>query len=83
MVIEMMDRRCYENNVYTHSLDVDWFWLRRERNRELAATDWWALKDHTMSQEKKDSRVMLRNLPQDHESANDACAAWFEYTRPE
>jgi hypothetical protein len=83
MVIEMMDRRCYENNVYTHSLDVDWFWLRRERNRELAATDWWALKDHTMSQEKKDYRVMLRNLPQDHESANDACDAWFEYTRPE
>ena len=83
MVIEMMDRRCYENNVYTHSLDVDWFWLRRERNRELAATDWWALKDHTMSQEKKDYRVMLRNLPQDYESANDACAAGFEYTRPE
>jgi len=83
MVIEMMDRRCYENNEYTHSLDVDWFWLRRERNRELARTDFWALKDHTLSQEKRDYRAMLRDLPQTHDSANDACDFWFGYGTPE
>ena len=37
--------------------------LREERNRRLAETDWWVLPDRTASQEQKDYRQALRDLP--------------------
>jgi len=37
--------------------------LRTERNQKLAETDWWAGKDVTMSQARKDYRQALRDLP--------------------
>ena len=37
--------------------------LRKERNRRLQETDWWAGKDVTMSQARKDYRQALRDLP--------------------
>ena len=37
--------------------------LRDERNRRLAETDWWVLPDRTASQEQKDYRKALRDLP--------------------
>ena len=37
--------------------------LRQERNRKLAETDWWVLPDRTASQEQKDYRQALRDLP--------------------
>ena len=37
--------------------------LRIERNRRLQETDWWAGKDVTMSQARKDYRQALRDLP--------------------
>jgi len=37
--------------------------LRRERNRLLHDTDWWASSDLVMSQAQKDYRIALRNLP--------------------
>jgi len=37
--------------------------LRIERNRLLQETDWWAGKDVTMSQARKDYRQALRDLP--------------------
>tara|TARA_Y100000004_G_scaffold98075_1_gene109854 strand:+ start:3479 stop:3835 length:357 start_codon:yes stop_codon:yes gene_type:complete len=37
--------------------------LREERNRRLAETDWWVLPDRTTSQEQKDYRQALRDLP--------------------
>ena len=37
--------------------------LRQERDRKLAETDWWAGKDITMSQARKDYRQALRDLP--------------------
>lgn len=37
--------------------------LREERDRKLAETDWWAGKDVTMSQARKDYRQALRDLP--------------------
>ena len=37
--------------------------LREERNRKLAETDWWVLPDRTASQEQKDYRQALRDLP--------------------
>ena len=46
------------------------------RNMHLEQTDWWAVKDLTMSQAKKDYRQELRDLPQNYESANDAADNW-------
>jgi len=65
------------------SHDVTWEDLRIRRNQELARTDWWALKDLTMSQAKKDYRIFLRDLPQNFESAIVAADAWASYDVPE
>ena len=37
--------------------------LRQERNRRLTETDWWAGQDLNMTQEQKDYRQTLRDLP--------------------
>ena len=57
-------------------IDFTWDYLRSLRDAELAATDWRAVKDRTMSQAWKDYRQALRDLPQDHASANDAADNW-------
>ena len=69
--------------VETHEFDVSWDEIRRQRDHELKMTDWWAVKDLTMSQAKKDYRAFLRDLPQNYETANDAADAWAEYETPE
>jgi len=56
--------------------EVDWQEIRNARDLELAATDWRAVKDRTMSQAWKDYRTALRDLPQDHAEANDAADNW-------
>lgn len=38
-------------------------YLREERNKRLAETDWWAGSDLTMTKEQKDYRQELRDLP--------------------
>ena len=58
--------------------DTTWDKLRYHRDAELASTDWRAVKDRTMSQAWKDYRQALRDLPQDHASANDAADNWPE-----
>ena len=57
-------------------LQYDWHELRMFRNNCLENTDWLAVKDRTMSQAWKDYRTALRDLPQDHASANDAADNW-------
>ena len=57
-------------------VDVSWTDVRRYRNQLLKETDWWAMKDLTMSQAKKDYRQALRDLPQNYETANDAADNW-------
>ena len=37
--------------------------LREERNRKIVETDWWVLPDRSASQEQKDYRQALRDLP--------------------
>ena len=76
MVMYMVDRRVYENNVYSHSIDIDWATLRQLRNNELMNTDWRAVSDRTISQDWIDYRTALRDLPQNFESANDAADNW-------
>jgi len=56
-------------------LPLSWDELRQLRNEELVRTDPWALKDRVMSQEKKDYRQALRDLPE-HDSPQDAVDAW-------
>jgi hypothetical protein len=72
-----------ETVVETKVHDVNWNQVRSARNQELVNTDWWAVKDLTMSQAKKDYRIFLRDLPQNYESANDAADAWAAYVIPE
>ena len=80
------------NRIYTefidgvehqHEIDYSWAFIRSLRNEELAATDWWGVKDLIMSQAKKDYRIFLRDLPQNYENANDAADAWDAYEIPE
>ena len=59
-------------------IDVSWEQVRRARDQALADTDWRAVKDRTMSQAWKDYRTALRDLPQDHNEANDAADNWPE-----
>jgi len=62
---------------------ITWQFLRMYRNQELKDTDFWALKDLTMSQAKKDYRIFLRNLPQNYTDVDQAWAAWIAYEQPE
>tara|TARA_Y100000310_G_scaffold25925_1_gene24802 strand:+ start:397 stop:642 length:246 start_codon:yes stop_codon:yes gene_type:complete len=59
-----------------YDADVEWDFLRARRNQALAESDWTAVKDRTMSQAWKDYRQALRDLPQDHDEANDAADNW-------
>jgi len=67
-----------EEIVESTQIDVTWVQVRVARDRALADSDWRALKDRTMSQAWKDYRTALRDLPQEHDEANDACDAWPE-----
>ena len=69
--------------VETIESDVDWHYVRDRRTKELKRTDYWALKDLTMSQAKKDYRAFLRDLPQTYETANEAYDAMEAYEIPE
>ena len=64
-------------------VEITWEEVRTLRNKELSETDWWALKDLTMSQAKKDYRKFLRDLPANYSTANEAADAWAEYEKPE
>ncbi len=67
----------HEGNIIEQvMIDFTWEQLRALRDLELDATDWRAVKDRTMSQAWKDYRQALRDLPQDHETANDAADNW-------
>jgi hypothetical protein len=58
--------------------EVDWDEVRRARNLALADSDWRALKDVTLPNPWKEYRQALRDLPQNHEEANDAADNWPE-----
>ena len=58
--------------------DFDWEEVRAERDRELSETDWRALKDVTLPTTWREYRQALRDLPQNHDTANDAVDHWPE-----
>lgn len=78
-------RTYYDGETVISTVEINYSWeqVRQFRDAELVRTDYWALKDLTMSQAKKDYRIFLRDLPQNYESANAACDAWNEYDIPE
>jgi len=55
---------------------VSWEAVRSVRDQALAASDWRAGKDVTLSTAWRDYRQALRDLPQEHEEANDAADNW-------
>ncbi len=62
---------------------VDWIDVREHRDRELKETDFWASKDLTMSQAKKNYRAFLRDLPSNYATPQEAIDAWMAYEIPE
>ena len=56
--------------------DVTWHEVRAHRDAALVDSDWRALKDVTLSVPWRDYRSALRDLPQNHDSANDAADNW-------
>jgi len=56
--------------------EVTWEQVRDERNRELKATDWRAVKDRVLPNEWKEFRDLLRTLPQRFADAGEACDNW-------
>ena len=87
----MIDRRVFVNNVHSHEVNVDWIFIRRQRNKELSRSDWRFMSDQSPSQEWIDYRQFLRDLPQNYfdesdevsQGANAAADAWNDYARPE
>ena len=74
-----------DNDFLLHFLDENTSWdlIRDIREYELKNTDWWALKDLTMNQAKKDYRTFLRNMPESYDTPQEALRAWIEYEKPE
>jgi len=72
----MMDRSWtkFEDGVEIDSgfHEVTWEEVRRYRNAALAESDWRAVKDRVLPTAWKDYRQALRDLPQNHDDANDA-----------
>jgi len=56
--------------------DVDWDEVRRSRDQALADSDWRALKDVVLPNAWKEYRQALRDLPQEHDTANEAADNW-------
>ena len=70
--------RVYAAGVLVDESQCDFTWeeVRAERDRELNESDWRALKDVTLTTAWREYRSALRDLPQNHDSANDACDNW-------
>ena len=69
--------------VSTTYRDVTWEEIRKLRSEALQRTDWWALKDLTLTAARKAYRAFLRDMPQNFEAANDAADAWEAYEIPQ
>jgi len=56
--------------------NVTWEQVRSIRDSELSSSDWRAVKDRVLPTAWKEYRQALRDLPQNHDEANDAADAW-------
>ena len=64
-------------------IDITWREVKSYRDIELSKSDWRASSDVVLSEEWKNFRQFLRDLPQNYESANDAADAFTEYEKPD
>ena len=70
----------YDGSVVIEEGEVEMTWeeVRQIRDKELADSDWRALKDVVLSTAWREYRQALRDLPQDHAEANEAADNWPE-----
>jgi len=68
----------YQNGelIASGQFDIDWDKLRSIRDAELELSDWRAVKDRVLPTAWKEYRQALRDLPQVHDTANDAADNW-------
>jgi len=71
-----MNRARYVNDVLVEHFDVSWDQVRLKRNQALSDSDWRALKDVVLPNAWKEYRQALRDLPQEHDTANEAADNW-------
>jgi len=71
-----MIRAHYRDGELVGYIDMSWVGVRLARNQALEESDWRAVKDRVLPNEWKDYRQALRDLPQNHDSANDAADNW-------
>jgi len=76
----MIDRKCsvYDGDELLEVTyrEVDWDEVRRVRDAYLVDSDWRAGKDVVLSTAWREFRQALRDLPQEHDEANDAADNW-------
>jgi len=75
--------RTFIENGQVSYYDVTWEAIREARDQSLKETDWWALKDLTLTAKRREYRQFLRDMPANYETANEAADAWSEYDIPE
>ena len=70
----MRQFRVYDGSEIIEEGEVEMTWeqVRQIRDKELAASDWRALKDVVLPNAWKEFRDLLRTLPQRFEDPNDA-----------
>ena len=71
------------DDVVIEPIVVSWDEVRLVRTRELARSDWRAVKDRTLPAAWRDYRQFLRDLPSAYDDANSAAEALNAYSMPE
>lgn len=71
-----------DEGVNVVNLTVSWDEVRFVRDRELARSDWRAVKDRTLPAAWRNYRTFLRDLPSLYDNANDAAEALNAYAMP-
>jgi len=71
-----MSRAHYRDGELIGYIDTSWIEVRLARNQALEDSDWRAVKDRVLPTAWKDYRQALRDLPQNHDDANDAADSW-------
>ena len=62
--------------IEVYQREVEWEEVRELRDTILLQSDWRAVKDRVLPNEWKEYRTALRDLPQNHATANDAADNW-------
>ena len=91
MIIMRRSEKYTAEGVEVTFVDFTWRRIRDRRQAVLTASDWRAMSDRELTNEWRDYRQFLRDLPQNYydesdevtQGANAAADAWEEYEKPE